>query len=306
MKTAIYLLIIGCLFYTPAFDQSIAAPQYTPARQYIPARTTPPQNQPQNAPASKEPDAQVTARLAGLPNPALVGLQSLRVTALYNNSRLGVDDYLWTATTARAERRLAESDTRLAFLIRRGYEFRYFDVPTLIITVDKFVLGPTRPPILFVQTSLETNITTQRNPNTFIKTTVWSITETVQAEAAQAELAAVSSLIYQQIDRFVADFSQANPYFAVTPEPNDANNLPKAPAAPTPMPPKSQQKPKDVTPKDKPAPSNFSFVSSTSSIVFHKSDCAYAKTIAPKNLITYNSREEAIAAGKRPCKKCNP
>ena len=315
MKTAIYLLILGCLFYTPAFGwpattpQTAASPQYTQLRQYTPAQSVPAQNQPQKAAASKASAVEESPRLAGLPNPALVGLQSLRVAALYRNSRLGVDDFLWADTTARAERRLAESDTRLAILIRRGYEFRYFDIPTLTITVDKFILGPTRPPILFVQTALEAGITVERNPTTFLRTIVWSITETVQAEVAQAELAAVSSLIYRQIDRFVSDFSQANSFLTVTPEPNDINSLPKipAPASATPAPAKPPEKPKDITPKDKPAPpTNFSFVSSTNSIIFHSLSCPYGKSIAPKNFLTYNTREEAIAAGKRPCKKCNP
>ncbi len=41
--------------------------------------------------------------------------------------------------------------------------------------------------------------------------------------------------------------------------------------------------------------------------VFHKAGCKSAVTIsATKNLIRYNTRNEAIQAGKKPCAECNP
>jgi phosphatidylserine/phosphatidylglycerophosphate/cardiolipin synthase-like enzyme len=48
------------------------------------------------------------------------------------------------------------------------------------------------------------------------------------------------------------------------------------------------------------------FVASRNSQVFHRPDCKSAAKISAKNLIRYNTREEAIQAGKRPCAECNP
>ncbi len=48
------------------------------------------------------------------------------------------------------------------------------------------------------------------------------------------------------------------------------------------------------------------FVASKNSSVFHRADCPLALKIAPRNRVTYATREEAIAAGKRPCKSCRP
>ena len=48
------------------------------------------------------------------------------------------------------------------------------------------------------------------------------------------------------------------------------------------------------------------YVASTSSSVFHKPDCRWAQNIAPTNLVTYKSKDEALKDGKRPCKSCNP
>ena len=48
------------------------------------------------------------------------------------------------------------------------------------------------------------------------------------------------------------------------------------------------------------------FVASAGSQVFHKSDCKSAAQISAKTLIHYNSRDEAIQAGKKPCAGCRP
>lgn len=39
---------------------------------------------------------------------------------------------------------------------------------------------------------------------------------------------------------------------------------------------------------------------------FHKSTCSFAKKIKSENLITFESREEAINGNYAPCGKCNP
>jgi hypothetical protein len=48
------------------------------------------------------------------------------------------------------------------------------------------------------------------------------------------------------------------------------------------------------------------YLSSARSQVFHKADCPAAAKISPGNLVHYATRDEAIRAGKRPCKECNP
>ncbi len=56
----------------------------------------------------------------------------------------------------------------------------------------------------------------------------------------------------------------------------------------------------------KSAASEVGFVASKSSDVFHKSDCRWAQNISTDNIVKYESRKEAIEAGKRPCKWCKP
>ena len=49
-----------------------------------------------------------------------------------------------------------------------------------------------------------------------------------------------------------------------------------------------------------------SYVAFKTSSIFHRPDCPVARTISPENLVIYKTREEALAAGKQPCKSCNP
>lgn len=39
---------------------------------------------------------------------------------------------------------------------------------------------------------------------------------------------------------------------------------------------------------------------------FHRISCRWAQKISPKNAVYYNTRQEAIRDGHRPCKVCNP
>jgi len=48
------------------------------------------------------------------------------------------------------------------------------------------------------------------------------------------------------------------------------------------------------------------FVASKNSKIFHKAGCPFAKRISPDNLVTYRTRDDAIKAGKRPCRRCKP
>ena len=50
----------------------------------------------------------------------------------------------------------------------------------------------------------------------------------------------------------------------------------------------------------------YAYIASKSSKVFHKPGCRWTKRIKPENLVGYNSKDEVIKAGKRPCKQCKP
>ncbi|WP_440948353.1 Ada metal-binding domain-containing protein [Methanosarcina sp. T3] len=65
-----------------------------------------------------------------------------------------------------------------------------------------------------------------------------------------------------------------------------------------------------VTPSSEPTPTpnsaNAEYQGNPDSKVFHEAGCRYAPKISPESLVIFYSREEAIAAGYRPCEVCNP
>ena len=50
----------------------------------------------------------------------------------------------------------------------------------------------------------------------------------------------------------------------------------------------------------------YKYAASKNSDVFHYLSCSYVSSIKSDNLILFKTREEAIASGRRPCKKCKP
>lgn len=48
------------------------------------------------------------------------------------------------------------------------------------------------------------------------------------------------------------------------------------------------------------------YVASVNKEPFHRISCRWAQKISPKNAAYYNTREEAVQDGHRPCKVCKP
>jgi len=89
---------------------------------------------------------------------------------------------------------------------------------------------------------------------------------------------------------FIRDHRQANSEHSETSASNDAGEV-------------------SATALNHPAASNApdaGFIASKTSDVFHRSDCRWAQNISTENLVRYRTRDEAVRAGKRPCKFCNP
>ena len=54
------------------------------------------------------------------------------------------------------------------------------------------------------------------------------------------------------------------------------------------------------------APSPGGYVASRNSRVYHRPECSAAARIKPGNLVTFKTKAEAEASGRRPCKVCKP
>ncbi len=54
------------------------------------------------------------------------------------------------------------------------------------------------------------------------------------------------------------------------------------------------------------APNTVAYVASSKREPFHRPECRWAQKISGSNLQSFQTRDEAIKAGHRPCKVCKP
>ena len=219
-------------------------------------------------------------------NPALVGLNALR---------LAIPDIPPTLAGLgpNVERKLAEADPHLTTLLKNGAAAGITVTPQIVIYITKLSLTPNRPPVFSVRTTLSANVpvpSVTAATTTLIEVDVWSRADTIQATNINAELNAVTTLVNKHIDEFISDFTLAN----TTPEmPTDVN--------------KTNIEQANLTEPNNPSTmAQYNFIASKSQLVFHKLDCPLVKNILAKNRIYFKTKEEAIAAGKKPCTRCKP
>ncbi len=135
-------------------------------------------------------------------------------------------------------------------------------------------------------------VTLERNPQTridVVKCELMWFAHCPRSRLAQA----IGQNLKVLTASFIKDYHQANPKDKDTPESRNTDN------APTDTRRRAKPKPGSSTGK-------YEFIGSKSSDVFHESDCRWASSISAENLVSYKARQEAVKAGKRPCKRCNP
>ena len=138
--------------------------------------------------------------------------------------------------------------------------------------------------VYFVQT-----VTLQRIPEIKIDAVTWELSWL--AHSSKDRIAGViPENLKIMTDNFIRDYQLANPRSSELPENTDSIVSMESPGG---------QVRTDVA-------VSYRYVSSKNSQVFHSPQCRSAKRIKPENLVGYSSREEAIKAGKRPCKVCKP
>jgi len=163
-------------------------------------------------------------------------------------------------------------------------------VPRLIVRIESAPVPESDRYACRVQASLTRLVTLADRPDLQIPAEVWQSKPVMEVVAKSGVAEAISTAALTQVETFVAACRAAG----------RAPSLSQGISTP-PVVSQGQSSPKNL-----PAASGSPFVSSTSSQVFHRPDCRWAQNIASGNLVRYNSRPEAVQAGKRPCKTCKP
>ena len=135
-------------------------------------------------------------------------------------------------------------------------------------------------------------VTLERNPQTRIDVVTWELMWF--AHSPKSRLAqAIGQNLKVLTASFIKDYYQANPTDKESAGPRNSNKTSTDTKG------RAKQNPGSSA-------GEYQFTGSKGSGVFHKSNCHSVSTISTENVVGYKTRQEAVKAGKRPCKWCNP
>ena len=223
--------------------------------------------------------------LIGRPYPALAQIEQLYAVVVPPDSEPNKDGLVWEELEAKIARKLKEAGIK-------HVKPCSLPIPQLRIDVDMLKLDDSQQYVFHIQTSLARLVTLPARRNPHFQVDVWKTEPLMQMVSAKNMPAKVTDVVAGQVEVFIQAYIAANPKDK-QPAPADANDV-------------SAMIKEQLKPPAKSVQAEYKYVASKNSEVFHKPDCNWAKKIKPENLTGYNNRNEALKAGKRPCKRCKP
>lgn len=224
--------------------------------------------------------------LLGQSNPALVGLKRLSIVIEPTDSGPSKDGLVWQKLYVQIAKKLGESNIKII----AGIGGNILEIPELQICVDMLKLNDSQRYVFRIQTSLAIKVSLENKRQRYLKAVVWRVGSGLQAVSVQDMPAAVTDEVCREVDMFISACRQSN------------RSSFEGDGAITPAVPKKQRR----RPIVKSVETEYKYVGSKNSKVFHKAACSSVKRIKPENLVSYSSREEVLKAGKRGCKRCKP
>ncbi len=216
--------------------------------------------------------------LTSRPDPALAGIDKLNIAILRSNIEPNVDGLNWAELETKIIDKLNKADVNLI----SGVSDSIPSIPELRIYTNALKLEDSKQYVFHIQTSLARVVRLAEGQSPVFKVNLWQANPVMHAVSEEDMTAEVTNLVLEQVDFFIHAYQAANP-------PGQQTTLEK-----------------QTEPSDESAVAEHKYVASKSSNIFHKPECRWAKNISPENLVEYKSRDEAIKAGKRPCKSCKP
>lgn len=218
----------------------------------------------------------------------LADIDNLHITIIHTGQEPNTDGLVWEKLESQINNRITKAGIKV-FSPQPDVWYKLPIWPELIIRVDMLKLEESQQYVFHIQTLLAKNIYVELEPPLRQKADVWQTQPVMQIAAIKDMPAKITEIVMQQLNLFIEAYNAAN---LKTTQPADVNDTVTAP--------------KQQTQPAKPTTIQYKFVASKNSQVFHTPNCSSAKRIKPENLVGYNSRDEAIQAGKRPCKRCKP
>jgi hypothetical protein len=228
--------------------------------------------------------------LLGQPNPAIAKIRQLYIVVLPPDAEPNKDGLVWENLETAVNSKISEAGIKIAEAIQHEHLLRSLAIPELRIAINMLKIEEQQQYVFHIQTSLAKRVYLTGDTSQSVKVDVWRTEPAMQAVSAENMPAAVTGAVLEQVEAFIFACLAANP---PNKRPSDSNDISIVPE-------------EQVKPVAESTPAEYKYVASKTGKAFHKPDCLWVKRIKPENLVSYSSRDEAINAGKRPCKQCNP
>jgi len=168
-------------------------------------------------------------------------------------------------------------------------------LPELQISIDTLEIENSNHGVYHIQTVFKKKVQMLEKPLRYIKADVWKTKPVMKAVSSDKMPKRLTEEVLEQVQAFISAYKAANSKNADFRNENPSNT--RLTAADLPKRAKTAVTPQAI---------QAGFVASKNSKVFHNADCQWVNKIKPENLVIYNAREQAVNAGKRPCKLCKP
>ena len=217
-------------------------------------------------------------------HPAFSGIDTLHVAVLQYGSKQDKDVQFYKQLEENVKERLHRAGIKLDTPTADNI----LSSPELRIYISMLAPEDSQQHVFHIRTTLARAVCLKDKQNPVYKSDIWQAIPVMQTASAENTPAKVTDVVLEQVDGFIKIYKATNPPGKQLSD-ESINETDSS-----------------IAPEKQIDAAEHKYVASKSSNIFHKPECRWAQNISKRNLITYKSREEAIKAGKRPCKTCNP
>lgn len=219
-------------------------------------------------------------------NPALTGMKKLYVVIESADSDSEQNGLVWSELRKSIEDKLVLEGIEIAHGSESEPRKKDRDIPELRVSMEMLKFTQSEVYVFRLQLSLAAKVYLKKQ-NISFKARAWETAPTIEAVPISSMPTEVTYAILEQTEQFIGAYKLANPQSI---QPADPNYVTVAI--------KNSSNPVTAT--------EYKYLASKNSKIFHKADCSWVIKISPENLVGYNTAEQARQAGKRPCKLCKP
>ncbi|MHC4266087.1 MAG: Ada metal-binding domain-containing protein [Planctomycetota bacterium] len=225
----------------------------------------------------------------------LTGIEKFIVQIIPESNDTNIDESPWDMLSEKIKQKFDNAKIDIVLRPISHEQPNASMLSALEIYINTLEMEDTKQVVFHIQTVFKTKACLDEQPLRHIKADVWKTKPVMKAVSSDKMPKRLTEEVLEQVQAFISAYKAANSKNADFRNENPSNT--RLTAADLPKRAKTAVTPQTI---------QAGFVASKNSKVFHNADCQWVNKIKPENLVIYNGREQAVNAGKRPCKLCKP